>query len=65
MVCRTKVLRERREKYSSPWGIAVVQDTQTGDILALADSDEIEAGSDQAKMTVSRASAKRLSWFHR
>lgn len=25
------------------------------DILALADSDEIEAGSDQAKMTVSRA----------
>ena len=33
----------------------MVQDTQTGDILALADSDEIEAGSDQAKMTVSRA----------
>lgn len=50
-----KVLRESCEKYSSPWGIAVVQDTQTGDILALADSDEIEAGSDQAKMTVSRA----------
>ena len=50
-----KVLKESCTKYSAPWGIAVVQDTQTGDILALADSDEIEAGSDQAKMTVSRA----------
>ena len=50
-----KVLKESCTKYSSPWGVAVVQDTQTGDILALADSDEIEAGSDQAKMTVSRA----------
>ena len=49
-----KVLKESCTKYSSP-GVAVVQDTQTGDILALADSDEIEAGSDQAKMTVSRA----------
>lgn len=50
-----KALKESCEKYGSPWGIAVVQDTQTGDILALADSDEVEAGSDQAKMTVSRA----------
>ena len=33
----------------------MVQDTQTGDILALADSDESKTGSDQAKMTVSRA----------
>ncbi len=50
-----KALKESCEKYGSPWGIAVVQDTQTGDILALADSDNVEAGSDQAKMTVSRA----------
>ncbi|PWG63631.1 peptidoglycan D,D-transpeptidase FtsI family protein [Bifidobacterium callitrichidarum] len=50
-----KVLKEAKSKYGSPWGIAVVQDIQNAQILALADSDEVEAGSDEAKMSTSRA----------
>lgn len=50
-----KVLKEGREKYQSAWGVAMVQDIETGDILALADSDEVQAGGDQAKLGVSRA----------
>jgi len=50
-----KVLKDSESKYHSAWGIAMVQDVQSGDVLALADSDEIEAGSDDAKLGVSRA----------
>lgn len=50
-----KVLRDATEKYSSPWAIAVVEEVGTGNILALASSDEVEAGSDDAKMGTSRA----------
>lgn len=50
-----KVLKDSESKYHAAWGIAMVQDVQSGDILALADSDEVEAGSDQAKMGASRA----------
>lgn len=50
-----KVLRDAKEKYGSPWGIAVVEEVGTGNILALASSDEVEAGSDEAKMGTSRA----------
>lgn len=50
-----KVLVEGRKKYGAKWAIGVVQDVATGQILALEDSDEIEAGSDKAKMSVSRA----------
>ena len=35
--------------------MAVVQDIQTGEILALEDTDEYQAGSDQAKLNASRA----------
>ena len=50
-----KVLKESKSKYGSPWVIGVVQDVQTGEILALADSDEVTAGTDEAKMNASRA----------
>ena len=50
-----KIMKEATAQYSAQWGIAVVQNVQNGEILALADSDEIAAGSDEAKMNVSRA----------
>ncbi|OZG63511.1 cell division protein [Bifidobacterium lemurum] len=50
-----KVLREAQEKYGSDWGIAVVQRVSDAQIVALADSDEISAGSDDAKLGTSRA----------
>ncbi|WP_428978109.1 peptidoglycan D,D-transpeptidase FtsI family protein [Bifidobacterium ruminantium] len=50
-----KVLHDSKSKYQAAWGIAMVQDVRSGDILALADSDTVEAGSDQAKMGASRA----------
>ena len=50
-----KVLHDSESKYQAAWGIAMVQDVRSGDILALADSDTVEAGSDQAKMGASRA----------
>ena len=37
------------------WGIAVVEDALTGEILALEDSDAIQAGSSEAKASASRA----------
>ena len=52
-----KVLKEAESKYGAAWAIAVVQDVQSGEILALADSDEVQAGTDAAKMSPSRA------WF--
>lgn len=50
-----KILADAQEKYKSRWGIAVVEDVQTGQIVALADSDKIEAGSDDAKVQVARS----------
>lgn len=50
-----KVLSEGVESSNAQWGIAVVMDTQTGGIVALEDSDQIKAGSDEAKLSVSRA----------
>lgn len=50
-----KVLVEGKQKYGADWAIAAVEDTRTHQIVALDDSDEIEAGSDQAKLNVSRA----------
>lgn len=50
-----KVLKEAESKYGAAWAIAVVQDVQSGEILALADSDEVQAGTDAAKMSPSRA----------
>ncbi|KAA8827786.1 MULTISPECIES: penicillin-binding protein 2 [Bifidobacterium] len=50
-----KVLKDAKSKYGATWAIAVVQDVSSGEILALADSDEVKAGSDEAKMSVSRA----------
>lgn len=50
-----KTLKDSIAQYSSPWAIGVVEKVDTGEILALADSDAIESGSDAAKMTNSRA----------
>ena len=50
-----KILKESKAEYGSPWVIGVVQNVKTGEIMALADSDEVEAGSDEAKMNASRA----------
>lgn len=50
-----KVLADSGNTYHSAWGIAMVQDVRSGDILALADSGTVEAGSDQAKMGASQA----------
>lgn len=50
-----KVLLDGKEKYKAKWGIAVVQDVHTGEILALEDTDDITAGSTEAKLNVSRA----------
>lgn len=50
-----KVLTEGVASSHAKWGIAVVEDVQTGEILALEDSDDIRAGSDEAKASASRA----------
>ncbi|KAA8824865.1 penicillin-binding protein 2 [Bifidobacterium reuteri] len=50
-----KIMKDAKAKYGSPWVIGVVQDIQTGEILALADSDEVDAGTDEAKLGASRA----------
>lgn len=50
-----KVLLDGKKKYHATWGIAIVQDVRTGEILALEDTDEIKAGTTQAKVNVSRA----------
>ena len=49
-----KALLEAKDKYSASWAMAVVADVKTGDILALEDTDQIEAGSDSAKLNTSR-----------
>ena len=50
-----KVLSEEVSSQHAQWGVAVVQDVQTGEIIALEDSDSIQAGSDEAKLGSSRA----------
>lgn len=50
-----KVLSEGVSSQRAQWGVAVVQDVQTGEIIALEDSDSIQAGSDEAKLGTSRA----------
>jgi cell division protein FtsI (penicillin-binding protein 3) len=50
-----KTLVEGCQKFKADWAIAVVQDARTHEILALEDNDDISAGSDAAKLNVSRA----------
>lgn len=50
-----KVLSEEVSSQHAQWGVAVVQDVQTGEIIALEDSDSIQAGSDEAKLGSSKA----------
>lgn len=49
-----KTLLEAKEKYSAKWAMAVVADVKTGEIIAMEDTDEYEAGSDDAKLNASR-----------
>ena len=55
-----KVLKEAESKYGAAWAIAVVQDVQSGEILALADSDEVQAGEDEP---VSGRVRNLRAWF--
>ena len=50
-----RVLTEGVAFSHAKWGIAVVEDALTGEILALEDSDAIQAGSSEAKASASRA----------
>nr|WP_193312415.1 penicillin-binding protein 2 [Bifidobacterium leontopitheci] len=50
-----QALKEGQKKTGAAWAIAVVQEIDSGEILALEDTDDIKAGSDQAKLTTSRA----------
>ena len=50
-----KVLLDGKRQYHAAWGVAVVQDVRTGEILALEDTDEIKAGTMDAKVKLSRA----------
>lgn len=53
-----KALTDGVNQYHAAWGIAVVQDVQTGAIIALEDSDQIKAGSTEAMQNASRAVAE-------
>ncbi|WP_291527363.1 peptidoglycan D,D-transpeptidase FtsI family protein [Bifidobacterium sp. UBA744] len=48
-----KTIKEAKDQYKAAWGLAVVSDLN-GNIIALADSDQYDAGSTEAKMHVSR-----------
>ena len=50
-----RVLTEGVASSHAKWGITVVEDALTGEILALEDSDAIQAGSSEAKASASRA----------
>lgn len=50
-----QILRQSQDTYKAGWGVAVVQNVKTGQIVALADTDTVEAGSDDAKLNVARA----------
>lgn len=49
-----KVLTEGAKQFSAKWAIGMVQEVGTGRILALEDSDQVQAGSDEAKLNVAR-----------
>ena len=49
-----KVLLDGINRYKAGWGVAVVQDIRTGEIVALEDSDSIKAGSAEARASVSK-----------
>ncbi|WP_297301061.1 penicillin-binding protein 2 [uncultured Bifidobacterium sp.] len=53
-----QALKSGCQNYHADWALAVVQDTHTNEILALADTDDYQAGSDQAKVNSSRAVAE-------
>ena len=53
-----QALKSGCQNYHADWALAVVQDTRTNEILALADTDDYQAGSDQAKVNSSRAVAE-------
>ncbi|PJM76167.1 peptidoglycan D,D-transpeptidase FtsI family protein [Bifidobacterium simiarum] len=50
-----KALKDAQAKTGSAWGIAVVQRVKDGRIVAIADTDDYAAGSDEAKMNASKA----------
>ena len=50
-----QALKEGVTSQKAKWGVAVVQEVSTGKILAIADSQDITAGSDEAKTTASLA----------
>lgn len=50
-----QALKEGVTNQKAKWGIAVVQEVSTGKILAIADSQDVTAGSDDAKTTASLA----------
>ncbi|MCH4160890.1 MAG: penicillin-binding protein 2 [Bifidobacterium sp.] len=50
-----KALKEGQEKYQAKWAIAVVQRVSDAKILALAGTDQVQAGSTEAKMNPSLA----------
>ncbi|MBW3087770.1 penicillin-binding protein 2 [Bifidobacterium sp. 82T24] len=50
-----KALTDAKKKTGAKWGIGVVQRVKDGKIVAIADTDTYEAGSDQAKLNTSQA----------
>ncbi|MDZ7545048.1 peptidoglycan D,D-transpeptidase FtsI family protein [Gardnerella piotii] len=50
-----KALLDGMNRYKAGWGVAVVQDIRTGEIVAIEDSDSIKAGSTEARASVSKA----------
>ena len=50
-----KALLDGVNRYKAGWGVAVVQDIRTGEIVAIEDSDSIKAGSTEARASVSKA----------
>ncbi|MCI1935086.1 MAG: penicillin-binding protein 2 [Bifidobacteriaceae bacterium] len=50
-----KALKDGKKKYHANWGIAIVQEVSTGKLLAVADTDGYEAGSEEAAMNGSKA----------
>ena len=53
-----QALKTGRDRFHADWALAVVQDTHTNQIVALADTDDYLAGSDDAKIHSSRAVAE-------
>ncbi|KAB8289066.1 peptidoglycan synthetase [Bifidobacterium ramosum] len=49
-----KALLDGIKKYNASWALGVVYDLKTGGVIALEDTDQYEAGSDDAKLNTSR-----------